>query len=394
MKFLHVSDLHIGKIVNDFSMLEDQRFILEQIAGMAVANQVDAVVIAGDIYDRAIPTGEAVMLFDSFLTRIVDYNIRIIMISGNHDSAERVSFGKELLNARGVHIAGIQENELTEVVIKKKRGRKGTNESKEYETEFVLLPFVKAAQVEAANSGEAVKKLLAAYWEKEKKRKRTEKKNRVLVTHFFVTDAGREPELSDSETTIHVGGLDNVDASLFEGFDYVALGHIHKMQQIGERPVWYSGAPLKYSFGETTQTKGALLVSLEEEGKCEVHKLILRPLHEFRKMKGSLQELLRQGQCAGAERFDYLQAILTDKGELIDPIGTLRSVYPNIMQLVREEDELTDSGAVRMENREAIATVRKDALTMFEEFYLQVREEVLQAEGKQIVAELVKELEE
>ena len=185
-----------------------------------------------------------------------------------------------------------------------------------------------------------------------------------------------------------------MDASLFEGFDYVALGHIHKMQQIGERPVWYSGAPLKYSFGETTQTKGALLVSLEEEGKCEVHKLILRPLHEFRKMKGSLQELLRQGQCAGAERFDYLQAILTDKGELIDPIGTLRSVYPNIMQLVREEDELTDSGAVRMENREAIATVRKDALTMFEEFYLQVREEVFQAEGKQIVAELVKELEE
>ena len=385
MKFLHVSDLHIGKVVNDFSMLEEQRFILDQISGMAVANKVEAVVIAGDIYDRAIPPGEAVTLFDAFLTGLVRAKIQVVMISGNHDSPERISFGGRLFDAQGVHIAGVAQEALTRVEIE---GEEGT-------TEFVLLPFIKSAQAGAANSAEAVEKLLARYWEEEKSA-RVEAggyKNRVLVTHYFVTDAGREPELSDSETTIHVGGLDNVDASLFAGFDYVALGHIHKPQQIGDHPVWYAGSLLKYSFGEVMQSKCALLVTMGEEGLAEVRKLPLQPLHDFRKIKGSLKELLEAGQCAGEERFDYLQAILTDKGELIDPMGTLRSVYPNMMQIIREEKELTGAGEELTKAGAGTLTQRKDALALFEEFYRQVREEPLSEEGKSIVAELVKELE-
>lgn len=385
MKFLHVSDLHIGKVVNDFSMLEEQRFILDQISGMAVANKVEAVVIAGDIYDRAIPPGEAVTLFDAFLTGLVRAKIQAVMISGNHDSPERISFGGRLFDAQGVHIAGVAQEALTRVEIE---GEEGT-------TEFVLLPFIKSAQAGAANSAEAVEKLLARYWEEEKAA-RVEAggyKNRVLVTHYFVTDAGREPELSDSETTIHVGGLDNVDASLFAGFDYVALGHIHKPQQIGDHPVWYAGSLLKYSFGEVMQSKCALLVTMGEEGLAEVRKLPLQPLHDFRKIKGSLKELLEAGQCAGEERFDYLQAILTDKGELIDPMGTLRSVYPNMMQIIREEKELTGAGEELTKAGAGTLTQRKDALALFEEFYRQVREEPLSEEGKSIVAELVKELE-
>lgn len=385
MKFLHVSDLHIGKVVNDFSMLEEQRFILDQISGMAVANKVEAVVIAGDIYDRAIPPGEAVTLFDAFLTGLVRAKIQVVMISGNHDSPERISFGGRLFDAQGVHIAGVAQEALTRVEIE---GEEGT-------TEFVLLPFIKSAQAGAANSAEAVEKLLARYWEEEKAA-RVEAggyKNRVLVTHYFVTDAGREPELSDSETTIHVGGLDNVDASLFAGFDYVALGHIHKPQQIGDHPVWYAGSLLKYSFGEVMQSKCALLVTMGEEGLAEVRKLPLQPLHDFRKIKGSLKELLEAGQCAGEERFDYLQAILTDKGELIDPMGTLRSVYPNMMQIIREEKELTGAGEELTKAGAGTLTQRKDALALFEEFYRQVREEPLSEEGKSIVAELVKELE-
>ena len=385
MKFLHVSDLHIGKVVNDFSMLEEQRFILDQISGMAVANKVEAVVIAGDIYDRAIPPGEAVTLFDAFLTGLVRAKIQVVMISGNHDSPERISFGGSLFDAQGVHIAGVAQEALTRVEIE---GEEGT-------TEFVLLPFIKSAQAGAANSAEAVEKLLARYWEEEKAA-RVEAggyKNRVLVTHYFVTDAGREPELSDSETTIHVGGLDNVDASLFAGFDYVALGHIHKPQQIGDHPVWYAGSLLKYSFGEVMQSKCALLVTMGEEGLAEVRKLPLQPLHDFRKIKGSLKELLEAGQCAGEERFDYLQAILTDKGELIDPMGTLRSVYPNMMQIIREEKELTGAGEELTKAGAGTLTQRKDALALFEEFYRQVREEPLSEEGKSIVAELVKELE-
>ena len=385
MKFLHVSDLHIGKVVNDFSMLEEQRFILDQISGMAVANKVEAVVIAGDIYDRAIPPGEAVTLFDAFLTGLVRAKIQVVMISGNHDSPERISFGGRLFDAQGVHIAGVAQEALTRVEIE---GEEGT-------TEFVLLPFIKSAQAGAANSAEAVEKLLDRYWEEEKAA-RVEAggyKNRVLVTHYFVTDAGREPELSDSETTIHVGGLDNVDASLFAGFDYVALGHIHKPQQIGDHPVWYAGSLLKYSFGEVTQSKCALLVTMGERGLAKVRKLPLHPLHDFRKIKGSLKELLEAGQCAGEERFDYLQAILTDKGELIDPMGTLRSVYPNMMQIIREEKELTGAGEELTKAGAGTLTQRKDALALFEEFYRQVREEPLSEEGKSIVAELVKELE-
>ena len=385
MKFLHVSDLHIGKVVNDFSMLEEQRFILDQISGMAVANKVEAVVIAGDIYDRAIPPGEAVTLFDAFLTGLVRAKIQVVMISGNHDSPERISFGGRLFDAQGVHIAGVAQEALTRVEIE---GEEGT-------TEFVLLPFIKSAQAGAANSAEAVEKLLARYWEEEKAA-RVEAggyKNRVLVTHYFVTDAGREPELSDSETTIHVGGLDNVDASLFAGVDYVALGHIHKPQQIGDHPVWYAGSLLKYSFGEVMQSKCALLVTMGERGLAKVRKLPLHPLHDFRKIKGSLKELLEAGQCAGEERFDYLQAILTDKGELIDPMGTLRSVYPNMMQIIREEKELTGAGEELTKAGAGTLTQRKDALALFEEFYRQVREEPLSEEGKSIVAELVKELE-
>ena len=385
MKFLHVSDLHIGKVVNDFSMLEEQRFILDQISGMAVANKVEAVVIAGDIYDRAIPPGEAVTLFDAFLTGLVRAKIQVVMISGNHDSPERISFGGRLFDAQGVHIAGVAEEALTRVKI----------EGEESVTEFVLLPFIKFAKLGATNSAEAVEKMLARYWEEEKSaRVETEAyKNRVLVTHYFVTDAGREPELSDSETTIHVGGLDNVDASLFAGFDYVALGHIHKPQQIGNHPVWYAGSLLKYSFGEVTQTKCALLVTMGERGLAKVRKLPLHPLHDFRKIKGSLKELLEVGQCAGEERFDYLQAILTDRGELIDPMGTLRSVYPNMMQIIREEKELTGAGKELTKAGTGTLTQRKDALVLFEEFYRQVREESLSEEGKSIVAELVKELE-
>ncbi len=388
MKFLHIADLHIGKIVNDFSMLEDQKFILDQISGIAGANQVDAVVIAGDVYDRVIPPGEAVTLLDHFLNTLTDLDIQVIMISGNHDSPERLSFGENLFSRQGVHIAGIQKEELTKVVIKETT----------CVTEFLLLPFVKPSQLGVRTSDEAVECLIEKYWQEENReeKKNPVRKNRVLVTHFFVTCGGKEPELSDSETTIHVGGLDNVDASRFQGFDYVALGHIHKPQQTGALPVWYAGSPLAYSFGEAGQTKKALLVSLGEEGLSEVKELSLRPLREMRKLKGTLNELMEsagEGSVSGNPgREDYIQAILTDQGELIDPIGTLRSVYPNVMQIVREEEktagkDMPGTGKSRRHRG------KKDALPLFEAFYQEVREAELSEEGKEIVTDLIKELE-
>lgn len=373
MRFLHISDLHIGKVVNDFSMLEEQKLILEQLVSLAAENKVDALVIAGDIYDRAIPPGEAVSLFDQFLTKLSDQEIQIIMISGNHDSPERISFGEHLLCARGVHIAGVWNRQAKRVLLG--------------DTEFVLLPFFKPVREEETDSNSAVARALERYWQQEQEE--SLEKQRVLITHFFVTDQGKEPALSESETTIHVGGLDNVEASLFDGFDYVALGHIHRCQQIGERPVWYSGSTLKYSFGECGQEKCALLVNLEEH-RAEVTRLPLHPAKEFRIIRGSLEELLRQGQ-EDERRSDYLQAVLTDRGELIDPMGTLRSVYPNMMQILRagewEQEQRAEQKADRMLAR------RKDPVALFEAFYEEVTEETLLAEGKKAVTDIIRELE-
>lgn len=388
MKFLHISDLHIGKVVNDFSMLEDQKFILEQIVGIAGTNRVNAIVIAGDIYDRAIPSGEAVMLFDQFLTKLSEQKIPVLLISGNHDSPERLSFGKELLGKQGVYIAGMREDDPVTIEF---REPVLDSSGKEIITQFVLLPFLKPSQVEASTSHEAVEKLLGQYW-KQEKTKESGRKNRVLVTHFFVTDSGKAPELSDSETTVHVGGLDNVEASLFAGFDYTALGHIHKQQRIGKTAAWYAGAPLSYSFDEIHQQKGALLVSIGEQGLLEVQQVLLRPMRRMRRISGSLNDLLAKGQ-EDSQKQDYIQAELWDQGELIDPIGTLRSVYPNIMQIVRKPADRGGEGQDKEQADKSISAAKKDALAMFEDFYREVRERGLTEEGKTAVEELIKELE-
>ncbi len=374
MKFLHTADLHIGKIVNDFSMLEDQRFILDQIKEIAIEQRVDAILLAGDIYDRSIPTGEAVLLLDSFLTELAKAGIFIFMISGNHDSPERLSFASEMLANQQIGIGGVYKDRPATFVLEKDKDK----------VEVVLLPFIKPSQVDAKSSGEAVEKVIRDYL----KEKADDKKvRRILVTHYFVTDAGKEPELSDSETTIHVGGLDNVEASCMDSFDYVALGHIHKSQQISDRPIYYAGSPLKYSFGEVNSEKSVLCIEICDTEPVRVEKVSLRPMREMRKVKGSLQELMERASMEGPEREDYIQAILTDREELIDPIGTLRSVYPNIMQIVREEkmaETFNQTGIMTMD--------KKNPLSLFEEFYELVREEKLTEEEREIMTDVVRKV--
>lgn len=377
MRLLHTADLHIGKIVNDFSMLQDQTYILNQIREIALEEKTDAVLLAGDIYDRVIPPGEAVTLLDDFLTSLAENGISVFLISGNHDSPERISYGGQLLQKAGIGIAGNYKDEPSVFTLEDEYGP----------VELVLLPFVKPAQAGSKTSEEAVSRLLDTYWAEQLKQEQ-KKKRRVLITHYFVTDAGREPELSDSETTIHVGGLDNVEASLFEGFDYVALGHIHKPQQIGSRPVYYAGSPLKYSFGEWNQTKSVLLIHLGETGVEKVEKRALHPVREIRRVKGTLQEIMEQAGKELTGREDYIQAQLTDEGELIDPIGTLRSVYPNVMQIVRvEKEEKTDT------THECKVMYRKEPERLFEDFYELVREKEMNAEEKKIMMDLIHTME-
>lgn len=371
MKLLHTADLHIGKVINDFSMLADQKFILEQIKGIAYENQVDGILLAGDIYDRAIPSAEAVVVFSDFLTELSEKGIAVYMVSGNHDSPERISFGEGLLRQQKIAIGGLFKEELP---IFSKEDEYGI-------VEIVLFPFIKPSWADERTMGAAVGKILKSYWQKENTQA-ISKKRRVLVTHYFVTDAGKEPELSDSETTIHVGGLDNVEASLFDGFDYVALGHIHKPQQIGGRPVYYAGSPLKYSFSEVNQVKFVQIISLDRDGLESVQQYPLRPLHEMRKVEGTLQEIMENALMETEGKNDYIQAVLTDTEELIDPIGTLRSVYPGIMQIIRKEK----SEGPERETKSVMAKKRNPA-QLFEEFYMLVRGEELTEEKRKLIEE-------
>jgi len=329
MKFLHLADLHIGKVVNGFSMLPDQAEILGQIREAACREQVDCVVIAGDVYDRPIPPAEAVELLDTFLTEITEAGIPLLMAAGNHDSGVRLGFAGRILEAKGLVIAGTPASPIKQVTFQDSYG----------EVAFFLLPFFKPAMLKEVlgevpeTTQEGVRKLL------EREPVCLGRRN-VLVTHLFVTAGGAMPELSDSETTLRVGGVDSVDAGLFRMFDYTALGHLHKRQRMGEGNVWYAGSPLKYSFSEVHHEKFLSLVELKEAGNVQIRQIPLLPLHDMRTIKGRLHTLLSPKVAELADREDYICAVLTDEEELPDPIGSLRRVYPNVMQLILEKNRI------------------------------------------------------
>lgn len=378
MKLLHTADLHIGKKVHELSMIEDQKYILNQIYEIAVKEQVDALLIAGDIYDRAVPPTEAVALLDDFLTRFIEAEIPVIMISGNHDSPERVAFADRILEKKGLYIAGNYCRPLKTVTLEDEYGP----------VTFVCMPFVKPAVTGNTTSEQAVTQMLS-----ELPMSMDGNHRHVLITHFFVTgEQGETPELSDSESDVNVGGLDNVSAGLFKAFDYVAMGHIHRPQHIGQGNVYYAGAPLKYSFSEALNEKSVNLVELGEQGTVRVRKIPLKPLREMRCVKGTLQNLMDKELLAelGEAKEDYIQATLTDTEELIDPIGTLRSVYPNVLQILLEKNQVSEN--IEYESR--IHSVKKSTAQLFGEFYEMLKGEPLDEKRLAVVEEVALEAEE
>lgn len=322
MKFLHLGDLHLGKRVYGYSMLEDQRVILGQIVQMASEQQVDAVVIAGDIYDKAVPPGEAVSLFDSFFTALCAQEIAVLAISGNHDSGERLDFGRTLLAQQGMHLAGSFDGVLQSVTLCDATGCR---------VQFHLLPWLHPMELkeklnlEKSTQQCAVQAALdQADWEKDARH--------VLLAHTFVTVGGELPAQSESEI-IPVGGVDAVDAALFERYDYTALGHIHRPQQLGRACVRYAGSPLKYSFSEARYPKSVPLVTIHAEGEPDIVLLPLQPRHDLREIRGSLEDVLSEQTVQAGDCEDYIRVILTDEEELYDPQGALKAVYPNLMRL-------------------------------------------------------------
>lgn len=320
MKLFHLSDLHLGKRVYAFSMLRDQQYVLKQVCALAEKHQPDGILLSGDLYDKPIPPVEAVQLLDEFLTKMQQMGIAVYAISGNHDSAGRVDFGSRILQQQNLHICGAFDGKLYHV----------SKEDAFGEIHFYLLPFLKPATVSAfREGGESLTYAEAVKWALETVDVDTTKRN-VLLAHQFVTWKGTAEE-SDSETKT-LGGVDEMDASLFFDFDYVALGHLHSPQRIGRATIRYGGSPLKYSFSELRQKKGVTLVEIQEKGNITTEFLPLEPLHPLREIKGTLADLLEAAEEAGGSE-DYVRAILTDEGAVYDPVGRLRVYYPNLMTL-------------------------------------------------------------
>lgn len=318
MKFIHLSDLHIGKRVHEVSMLDEQSCILSQILSVIADTRADAVLISGDVYDKTVPSAEAVTLFDDFLYRLSERNLPVLMISGNHDSPERLAFGNRLLEKSRIHISPVYTGEIQPVTLSDEYGN----------VHFWLLPFLKPGQVRHYFPEETVEsytdacRVAVAHMGFDKSRRN------VLLAHQFVTGAAT----CESEE-LSVGGTDNVDVTVFEDFDYTALGHLHGPQNVGSNRVRYCGTPLKYSFSEANQHKSVTLVELGEKGHLHVELIPLTPRHDLRELRGSFAALTDRANYENTPTDDYLHILLTDEEDVPEAAGRLRAIYPNLLQL-------------------------------------------------------------
>jgi len=371
MKLIHLSDLHIGKRVNEFSMLEDQKYILAQITALAKTEQPDGVILAGDIYDKGVPPAEAVQVFDSFLTGLADSGIPVFAISGNHDSAERLSFGAQLFSSRKVYLSPVYNGRVTEVTLKDRWGEVG----------IYLLPFVRPATVRHVFEDEEVSTYQDAVRIAVEHMNVDPGRRNVLIAHQFVTGAFR----CESEE-IWAGGLDHVDASLFDAFDYVALGHIHSPQHVVRETVRYCGSPLKYSFSEAAQEKSVTVVELEEKGTVTIRKIPLTPLRDLRKIRGTYLEVTARPFYEHTNTEDYVQITLTDEEDIPDGLEKLRVIYPNVMKL--EYDNRRTRKDQEIDGTADIA--EKSELELFEEFYELQNNQTMSAEQKNFVKDMIR----
>ena len=353
MKILHLADLHLGKRVNEFSMLEDQRYILNQILDIVEEEAVEVVMICGDVYDKGIPPVDAIELLDDFLWKLAEKDCRTLMISGNHDSGDRLGFGKHLFQNSNLFIVSQFSGEIEKITIP--CGNLPVN--------FYMLPFVKPVIVNQSlgihtqSYQECLRYLI------EHTKIDPEEMN-LLMAHQFVTAGKENPELSDSETS-SLGGIDNVDYRIFDPFDYVALGHIHKPQAMGRPQVRYSGSILKYSFSEIRKEKEVVLLHIEENKKMEMSFRKLKPLRDMREIKGTIRQLM-EGEIRLGNQEDYMQVTLTDEEEILDAIGKVRTVFPNVMQICLENRRYARQQQIRGEEQDIL---HQDPLQLFAEFY-------------------------
>lgn len=372
MKFIHLSDLHLGKRVNEFSMIEDQEYILTKIINIIDEEQADGVFIAGDVYDKSVPTEEAIRLWDNFLNRLAKRKIDAWAISGNHDSAVRFSNHNRLVDLAGIHLSPVYDGNIKPYTV-----------TGDCRVNIYLLPFIKPGTVRQYFPEEKTESYTDACRVAIEHMGIDENEINILLAHQFVTGAER----CDSEEVI-VGGLDNVDASVFEPFDYVALGHIHGKQSIGRPTVRYCGTPLKYSISEKNHVKSVTVVEIHSKENIEIREIPLIPKHDLREIKGTFAEFSDKTFYENGDRQDYIHAILTDEEDVVDGMAKLRNIYPNLMKLnydnkrTREKREVSD-----VQNIES-----KSPLELFGEFYEQMNNQPMSEDQKKFLSDMIQSI--
>lgn len=374
MKFLHLADLHLGKRVNGFSMLEDQAHILRQILAILDDEQPDGVLIAGDVYDKSVPSVEAVELLDDFLTELRARGVPVLLISGNHDSPERLAFGGRVMDSCGIHISPVYDGALAPVTLQDAFGP----------VHVWLLPFVKPAHVRRWFPDADIESYTDAMAEAVAHMDIDTAARNVLVTHQFVTGGAR----SGSEE-LSVGGTDNVDSGVFAPFDYVALGHLHGAQHIGRETIRYAGSPLKYSFSEARQHKSVTVVTLGEKGDVQVRTVALTPLRELREIRGSYDELTARSFYEHTTyRSDYLHLILTDEQDVFDAMSRLRTIYPYLMTLDYDNARTRAAGGMSV----PAETERRTPLELFEALYQRQNHRPMSEVQREYIAQLMEQI--
>lgn len=367
---MHLSDLHIGKKVNEYSMLQDQIYILKEILRIIDNEKVETVIIAGDVYDRSLPPNEALELFDEFLYQLSSRNVNVFVISGNHDSPERISYGGRMMTENKIFLSPVYDGNVKPITLNDDYG----------EVNFYLLPFVRPADIRRYFPDENIENYTDAVKVAIDNMNVDFSERNILVTHQFVTGA----ELSESEDII-VGGTDNVSGEVFDGFDYVALGHIHREQTVGKDNIRYCGTPLKYSFSEAKNIKSVTILDFNDKGNIEYSKIPLTPLRDMREIRGTYYELTLKSNYESTNTEDYLHITLTDEEDIPDAIGKLRSIYPNIMKLDYDNLRTRGSGTVdAIENIES-----KSPFELFADLFKQQNNQDMSKEQEEIMRNLI-----
>ncbi len=380
MKILHLADLHFGKILQEQSLIEDQEYILKEIINIIKEKEIKALLISGDIYDRSVPPTEAVNLLDNFLKILIkDLKIKVFIISGNHDSKDRLGFGNKIFEDEGLYIESKYNGRLKKVRLEDEYGP----------LNIYMLPFIKPVEVKKFfeddlenNYDLAINKII----EKEEIDK---SERNIIMVHQFVTAGNVKPERTESEV-LSLGGIENVDVSNFKSFDYVAIGHVHRPQKIGRDTARYAGTILKYSFSEINHNKSIPIIDIKEKGNITINLLPLKPLRDMREIKGPIEELIKEENYKEGNLEDYIKAIITNEEPVYDAIGKIKKIYPNTLKLEIQNSKTINKNEEQNINLEEVK--KKSELELFSDFYKLQNNLELNEEQKEIVKNIISEV--